>query len=70
MTAKSGAHKDVRQLLKAAEARGCEVSRTKGGHWRISRPGCPPVTLSNTPSDARAMRNALADLKRNLGVNL
>lgn len=66
----SGAHKDVRQLLRKAEAQGCTVSRTKSGHWRLSRPGRPYVTVANSPSDARSLKNARADAKRYLDISL
>ena len=51
------ATKDVRQLLKLL-----------GGHWRVSRQGCPSVTVVNSPSDVRALKNVRADVKRNLGI--
>jgi len=62
------AHKDVRQLLRRAQLLGCTVTRTRSGHWRVSRPGSAPVTVSNTPSDGRASKNAAADLRRLLDV--
>lgn len=49
---------------------GCSAKLTKAGHWRVSRPGHQPVTMSRTPSDQRAIQNILADTRRYLGVTL
>lgn len=68
MTDMRSTHKDVRTLLRLAQQCGCTVARTRSGHWRVSRPGCPSVTVSNTPSDSRALKNARADMRRHLGV--
>ena len=62
------ANKDVRQLLKLLDSLGCVISRTGSGHWRVSRQGCPSVTVVNSPSDVRALKNVRAEVKRNLGI--
>ncbi len=48
----------------------CTARTTNRGHWRISRPGHQPITMSSTPSDQRAIRNARGDIRRYLGVTL
>ncbi|MCW2852165.1 MAG: hypothetical protein JWM84_1829 [Nocardioides sp.] len=46
------------------EAQGYEVRVTKRGHVAVFQDGRHVVTFSGTPSDWRAMKNALAALKR------
>lgn len=48
----------------------CSAKLTGKGHWRVTRPGYTPVTLSRTPSDQRALRNAIGDVRRYLGVDM
>lgn len=57
---------DIRAIARAAEAQGWRVDRTKRGHWRF-RPPDPSqgiVYHSGTPSDTRAVKNLIADLRR------
>lgn len=49
---------------------GCSAKLTKAGHWRVSRPGHQPVTMSRTPSDQRAIQNINRDVRVFLGVDL
>lgn len=39
------------------------VELTRGGHWRVKGPGVL-YFMSSTPSDARSIRNTIADLRR------
>jgi len=50
----------------AARGQGWRVERTKKMHWRFipKDPGKPICIFSGTPSDYRAIRNFLADLRR------
>ena len=56
--------KDTKKLVKAAEAQGFTVTRTKNGHPRISKDGQWVTVLPGTTSDWRSRRNALAALRR------
>ena len=47
-----------------AQAHGWQITRTNGGHLRLTKPGRPIVHTSSTPSDWRAVRNAVAMLAR------
>lgn len=49
---------------------GCTAKLTTGGHWRISRPGHQPITMSRTPSDQRALKNQRGDIRKYLGIVL
>lgn len=63
--------KDMKQLLARLEAdKRCTVGRTSKGHPKVTRPGYPPVFMSGTSSDHHAVRNAKADLKRYLDIDL
>jgi len=56
------AGKSLVMLLVYAEKNGWQACRTRGGHVRFQKPGCPSVFTSSTPSDWRGYRNALAML--------
>lgn len=49
---------------------GCSAKLSKNGHWRVSRPGHQPITMSRTPSDQRVIRNIHRDVRVYLGVDL
>ncbi|SFC76868.1 hypothetical protein SAMN05216577_11098 [Pseudomonas citronellolis] len=51
-------------LFEYAARFGWKISRTNGGHLRLTKPGRPIIHTSSTPSDWRAVRNALAMLAR------
>jgi predicted RNA binding protein YcfA (HicA-like mRNA interferase family) len=57
---------DLRDIERAAQEQGWEVGRTGKGHPRFVPPDKTKriVVGSGTPSDWRALRNLLADLKR------
>ena len=46
----------------------CEAKLSKNGHWRVSRPGHQPITMSRTPSDQRVLKNIRRDIRVYLGV--
>jgi len=56
--------KKLQALFTYAAQFGWTISRTNGGHLRLSKPGRPFIHTSSTPSDWRAVRNALAMLAR------
>lgn len=55
---------DLRKIVKAIEAQDFTVTRTKRGHYEVSRDGRRITTISGTPSDWRSTLNSLAPLKR------
>jgi predicted RNA binding protein YcfA (HicA-like mRNA interferase family) len=56
---------DLKELLRAAEARGWRVDATRrGGHVRLVHPDGGVVVASGTPSDRRALANLKAMLRR------
>lgn len=56
--------KDLREIVKALEAQGFEVTVTKRGHVVVEREGKVIAVFSGTASDWRSIRNGLAPLKR------
>lgn len=56
--------KDVEQLIRRLEDHGCTVVRTKRGHWRVLIPGGGLYFMAASPSDSRAVANAIAGLRR------
>ncbi|ATN93737.1 HicA-like toxin [Streptomyces phage Abt2graduatex2] len=68
----AGQTREMAKLIKTLSAAryGCTIGRTKKGHWTVKREGRPMVIISHSPSDAHAVRNAKADLKRYLDIVL
>ena len=68
----AGLRKDVNQLLATLQAPpyNCDVSLGRTGHWRVNRPGHQAISVSQTPSDQRAMRNIKSDVRKYLGIDL
>ncbi|AWN08427.1 hypothetical protein SEA_SALETE_67 [Streptomyces phage Salete] len=68
----AGRTREVMKLIKqlGSPRHGCTIDRTKSGHWKVTRPGHQPVIISSSPSDAHAVRNARADVRRYLGITL
>lgn len=63
--------RDVTALMRRLEAdHGCTVTINKSGHYRVTRPGYPFVTVSKTPTDSRAWNNIKGDLRRYLGLDI
>lgn len=56
--------KRLQPLFAYAARFGWSISLTNGGHLRFTKPGRPLIHTSSTPSDWRAVRNALATLAR------
>lgn len=56
--------KSLWTLFAYAAAHDWTPKRTNGGHLRFTKPGRPIIHTSSTPSDHRAVRNALAMLAR------
>jgi len=60
------ADSEVKKVVRAARKQGFTVEQLPSRHWRISR-GEKSVTLASTPSDHRSTKNAIAQLRRELG---
>jgi predicted RNA binding protein YcfA (HicA-like mRNA interferase family) len=60
------ATKEVKALVRHLRRQGFTVSLTKrSGHYKVRHPESPGmVILPSTPSDARSLRNAVAQLRR------
>jgi hypothetical protein len=56
--------KEFRELLSAVEAQGGTVKKIKSGYQVFAPNGIDIVTLHATPSDRRALANAVAELRR------
>jgi hypothetical protein len=57
-------HKDMRKLIRQAEAQGWVVKYGGGGHLKFLAPGGGIVVSPGTASDYRSMRNHVALMKR------
>ena len=68
----SGLRKDVNLLLATLQAPpyNCDVTAGRAGKWRVTREGCQTISVSQTPSDQRAMQNILSEVRRYLGIDL
>lgn len=69
MSAVASFKHEVRPLLRELLAAGCRVTKTARGHIRVTTPRGKMLVTAGTPSDWRAWRNFLADLRR-AGVEL
>jgi hypothetical protein len=56
--------KELSELLDAVEAQGGTIKRIKSGYQVFAPNGIDIVTLHGTPSDRRALANAVAELRR------
>lgn len=65
----NGNRREVDQIIRQVQQLGCTVRRGHHG-WRVSRPGCQTITVNRSPSDARALANIRADIRRHLGITL
>ncbi|WP_287031416.1 type II toxin-antitoxin system HicA family toxin [Pseudomonas sp. UBA6310] len=52
------------RLFQYAQTHGWSAAMTNGGHLRFTKPGRPIIHTSSTPSDWRAVDNAVAMLAR------
>ena len=58
---------DLRQSRRQFTRLGFQVTKTRGGHWRIEHPAMNgPVFAADTPSDHRAIKNLHAMLRRKM----
>ncbi len=57
-------------LFGYAKAHGWQIAKINGGHLRLTKPGRPIVHTSSTPSDWRAVRNAVSMLARADGYHV
>lgn len=55
---------DVRDLIKIAEAQGCEVTMGKSGHWKVYGPSGGLLTTLAASPDGPFREKAIADFKR------
>lgn len=62
-------NRDVRSLVKAIEAAGGRVVRSKRGHFKVYIEDRLVTTLPQTPSDRRGLLNARAAIRR-AGIQL
>lgn len=56
--------KDLKKIIKALEAQGFEVTRTKKGHVAVYRDGRFVVMFAGTASDWRGLKNGIAAARR------
>lgn len=57
--------KDLRKVIKALEAQGFSVEKTRNGHYKVrNAQGELVCTMAGTPSDGRSFLNSLAALRR------
>jgi hypothetical protein len=56
--------KEFNELLRAVEAQGGTIKRIKSGYQVFAPNGIDIVTVHGTPSDRRALANAVAELRR------
>ena len=58
--------KEYRKQLAALAARhDYEITRTKGGHLKLSKPGRPPIHAPSSASDPRSLKNVRSYILRN-----
>jgi predicted RNA binding protein YcfA (HicA-like mRNA interferase family) len=57
-------NKDVKQLIKKAEAQGWIITHSRGGHLRFYAPDGHLLFFSATPSDPRAIKNHISQMCR------
>ncbi|TXS50131.1 hypothetical protein [Streptomyces sp. t39] len=56
--------RETRRLLKQLETQGFSYRTTKNGHHVVYKDGERVTTISGTPSDWRAWKNTMSQLKR------
>ena len=56
--------KEFTELLRAVEAQGGTIKKIKNGYQVFAPNGIDIVTVHGTPSDRRALANAVAELRR------
>lgn len=58
------AQKEIRAIVKAAEEQGWRVKQGKAHYLLLAPDGINKVTVASTPSDHRALDNAISRLRR------
>jgi hypothetical protein len=56
--------KEFKQIVKIAESKGWVVQLTGGGHLKWTSPTGQIVFSASTPSDGRAVKNLVSELRR------
>ena len=64
MSILKGVGHQTAQVIAFAESLGFVAELTRGGHVRLSKPGRKKVFVSKTPSCPRALKNAMADVRK------
>jgi hypothetical protein len=62
-------NREVRAILKVAQAKGCKAELRNGGHIKITAPSGEFFFMSQTPSDIRALARVKSDFKR-IGIKI
>ncbi len=58
-------NKEVKAIIREAERQGWRSRLMSNGHTRLYAPdGKTQITLPGTPSDHRALKNAISDMRR------
>ena len=57
-------NRNERALRRLAQAHGCTLERTNGGHWRLHHPDGGVVIAAFTPGDAGHLRVIRGCLRR------
>jgi len=60
----SRSYTSVAEVLERCEDLGCTVCKTKKGHFKVLIPDGGIVITASTPTDHRAIKNILAQLRR------
>lgn len=60
----ASAKKELKEIVKAAEQQGWRIKRGKGHYLFLAPDGVNKVTIAGTPSDHRALDNAIALLRK------
>lgn len=58
------ARKDFQRVIREAQRQGWSVERTNGGHVRFRNPAGQSYFTGSSPSDFRAVRKLVADLRK------
>lgn len=61
---------DIDQLVKELRRKGCIVTPTKSGRWRVTKDGTVYVSMASTPSGRYAINVIRRDLRNRLGVDV
>ena len=64
MSVSKGAPKELKVLIERAKAQGWEVTKNNGNHLRWKSPTGASVFTAGTPSDWRAIKNIMRDLRK------